>query len=779
MHRVSREDGSRAPSVLPLGRLEHLRRTPPRTFIAPPAASAPVEVPLAAHRSFDPSGEQALDIWRNGRRERLKAPFLPYCYSKTPLPGAVRSEAEVVRPLSLLQPATWFRCSFPTIQGVREASQSAAPRTLADDHTPFVERVLVDEPDYFRRYPNTEALRVLYLDVEQWSQGGRFPTARDPLLSIAWAINDEPPQCALGPVPRNGAAPDDSDVLLEFLYAVKKLDPDVIAGYNLADYDLRMVLQRCAHKGIDPSPLARDGRPRPGDELHLGGRVVYDVYDSVRLDQTLYGIKNRQLKTVAQWMGYEALREDAAHLGSIAGTERLARYNKSDVDLTRKLSKVYFRNFVGLAEFYGAPLNLVVRATSSFHTSTLQGRVFARARPRIVSDGRNDERYPRFYDLAEDENPFEAAIVDIYRKGLFKPLWKLDFSSMFPSVMVSLGAGSDNTTLVGTEPLGEFRVEVEGERRRYHIPDRTRRWNVVVQVEGRSAMAAQVKDLITHRLVLKKEAKQASGEDRERLQARQSALKIILNSIYGVNASRHSRHGSLPVAIAIVGVARQLIRFVEAQLGDAKVEVDTDGVYSAEPVDPVAMQRSLETYVAQELGTESHLSIEAESFAAGYFHEKKTYLLLHHDGRLEKHGGGFKGSGLCGVFDQSLDRLARCILQGEGDPKEIARECLDLGRYRPEDFVMRVKLGKEEYKSANALAAQMARAYERAHGQAPHLGQQMEYVRTIHGYDVPSQRALAALDKRYYRGMVQGIIEKLGIEVGPRQLRLGAFGEAP
>ncbi|HEV8361591.1 MAG TPA: DNA polymerase domain-containing protein [Candidatus Thermoplasmatota archaeon] len=734
-----------------------------------------MDVPVAVHRAID-GGQQWLDVWRNSRRERVPAPVLPYCYSRDALPGAVSAEPVEVRPLSTLQPEPWFRCSFSTVLGVRDASANAPPRGLADNHVAFVERVLVDEPDYFRRYANTDPLKVLYLDVEQWTDGSRFPTGRDPLVSIAWALDDAEPECALGPRPSGGAAPDDSDVILQFLYEMKRLDPDVVVGYNLGNYDLKVLLQRCALQGIDAASLGRDGpAPRAGEELHLQGRVVYDVFDSVRLDQTLAGIKNLQLKTVAAWMGFPALREDTHNMAAIAGTERLARYNKSDVDLTRKLTRVYFRNFLELADFYGAPLNVIVRATSSFHTSTLQGRVFARATPRIVSDGRNDERYPAMYDVGDEEKPFEAAIVEIYRRGLFQPLWKLDFSSMFPSVMVSLGAGSDNTTLVGTEPLGGFRVEVEGERRRYHIPDRTRNWNVVVQVEGRSAMASMVQDLIAHRLKLKKEAKQATGDDRERLQARQSALKIILNSIYGVNASRHARYGSLPVALAIVGVARQLIRRVEDHLGDAKIETDTDGVYSAAAVDPRAIQADLEEYVRAELGAESHLLLEADSYAAGYFAQKKTYLLLHADGRLEKHGGGFKGSDLCGVFDKALDRLALALLKGEGDPREVARACLTLEGCEPQDFVMRQRLGKDEYKSANALSAQVARAYQQHHRQRPEVGQQLEYVRTTYGYDVPTPRAFANLDKRYYRAMVQGLVDKLGVEAGPKQAKLLQF----
>jgi DNA polymerase elongation subunit (family B) len=733
-----------------------------------------VQVPVAAHRVVV-DGEQWLDVWTNSRRERVRAPFQPYCYSRAPIEGA-KAEPQLVRPLGTLRPETWYRCAFSNVLGVSDASRRAEPRTMADDHVAFVERVLIDEPGFFGRFANTEPLKVLYLDIEQWSQGGRFPTARDPVLAVAWALNDQEPQGVLGPPPSNGTPPDDSDVLLQFLYEFRKLDPDVVVGYNVARYDLRVLLRRCQAQGIDPAPLAREGRPEPGQEEHLHGRVVYDVFDSVKLDQTLYGIKNLQLKTVAQWMGFPVIREDVGNLARLAGTERLAAYNRSDVGLTRKLTRVYFRNFLELAEFYGAPLNVVVRATSSFHTSTLQGRVFARAQPRVVSDGRNDERYPDFYAVGEDEKPFEAAIVEIYRRGLFRPVHKLDFSSMFPSVMVSLGAGSDNTALAGTEPFGPFRVERQGEARLYHIPDRTRGWNVVVRVEGRSGMAEEVRRLIQHRLRLKKEARQASPEDRERLQARQGALKIILNSIYGVNASRHSRYGSLPVALAIVGVARQLIRRVEDQLGDAKIETDTDGVYTAKPVDPDAVQRSLEAYMQDELGAESHLLLEADSFAAGYFHEKKTYLLLHHDGRLEKHGGGFKGSSLCGVFDKTLDKLALALLRGDADPRQAARACLLLEAYEPHDFVMRVRMGRDTYKNENALSAQLARAYEKATGERPELGQQLEYVKTTHGYDLPSEPALRTLDKAYYREMVEGIAEKLGVALGPQQRRLLEFG---
>lgn len=734
-----------------------------------------MKVPLAAHRSVT-GNEQWLDVWANGKLSRLKPPFLPYCFTREEV-AAPHSGHEVVnvKPLSTLREAPWHKYRFDTVFGVSELSKEIKPLSIAEDHVPFVERVLVDEPDFYRRWPNTDELRVMTLDVEQWTEG-HWPTDNDPLIAIAWAINDEPPVCHLA------ERKDDSDILLDFLYAVKTRNPDILVGYNVVDYDLRTLVKRCKLQGIDCRALGREPlgewNPLPGQMEHVNGRLVYDVFDSVKLDQTLYGIKNLQLKTVGEWLGFRAVREDTRNLGALLGTEKLATYNKNDVELCRRLANVYFPNFVELAEFYGAPLNIVMRATSSFHTHTLQGRIFRKLG--IVSDGRNDARYPKFYQTAEDQNPFEAAIVEIYRRGLFRPCFKLDFSSMFPSVMTSLGAGSDNTTLLRTEPLGAFQVEKEDGARIYHIPDRNRNWNVVVRIEGKSEMSRLVGELIKRRLELKAHAKKLSDpRERDRLNARQGALKIILNSIYGVNASRHSRYGSLPVALAIVGVARQLIRFVEEHLGDAKIETDTDGVYTQREVDLDELNAKLDAYVQGTLTMENHLRIEADSYAAAYFKERKTYLLLHDDGRLEKHGGAFKGSALCGVHDKTLDKLAWSLLSGKGDEKEVAKACLKMDHYAPEDFVMRIRLGKgiSDYASKNALGPQVARAAKERLGIEPEPGTQIEYIKTIHGYDVPTPDTFKILDTKYYEEMVLGILGKLGIDLSPhKQVTLGEWG---
>jgi len=504
------------------------------------------------------------------------------------------------------------------------------------------------------------------------------------------------------------------------------------------------------------------------------------VFDSVKLDQTLHGIKDLKLKTVGAWMKFPVVKEDLTDTRALVGTQRLRDYNINDVKLTRNLARIYWRNFLALAEFYGAPLNIVLRSTSIFHTNILQGRVFVQAKPRIVSDGTNDERYRDLFGQTGGV-AFVGGIVEIYQRGLFEPLWKVDFSSMYPSIMVSLGCGADNTRFLGTEPLTKaLQSRRDGDKRIYSIPDESRNVNLIVEVDGVSPMAVETRNLLKLRMEIKKRAKETKDSDeRERLHAQQNVIKVILNSIYGNMASAFSRYGSLPVAVAIVGVARTLIRRVEDGIGAAKVETDTDGIYTAAAPDIDALNKIVDDFVREELGGENYMRLDQEAYKAGYFHERKSYLLLHHDGRIEKHGVAFKASSACGVFDKTLTAVSESLLMKKGDPKDVGRKAFDLAQYAREDFIMRVRLGKSlaDYAAENAVGAQVARKYQEMSGREIKKGEQLEYIKTSQGYEPPTDDAFKRLDKEYYKGLVETVLDRLDIDWRPtKQVKLFDFG---
>ena len=735
-----------------------------------------MDVPLAAFRSIV-NDRQYVDVWTAAGKQQAQAPFAPYAYSKRPRDvRALAVRQEIVRPLSSLEPETWWRYEFPTVRGVSDMNREERPLEMADNHVAYIERVLIDEPDFFRRFPHGRAPRLMYVDVEQLTSGGGFPTEKDPLIAVGWAVDDKEAECVLG----DGTS--DRDILEAFAQAVEREDPDVFVGYNLRGYDMPILVKRMRANGIDPRRLSRGERGISEDDEdgpEFEGRLQYDVFQSVKLDQTLHGIKDLKLKTVGAWMKFPVVKEDVTDTRALVGTQRLRDYNLNDVRLTRNLARIYWRNFVALAELYGAPLNVILRSTSIFHTTILQGRVMFNAQPRIVSDGTNEERYRHLFDQTGGV-AFVGGIVEIYQRGLFEPLWKVDFSSMYPSIMVSLGCGADNTRFVGEEKLGPFASRKEGERRVYSIPDESRGKNLLVEIAGVSPMALELKRLLKLRMEIKKRAKDAKDPDeRDRLNAQQNVIKVVLNSIYGNMASSFARYGSLPVAVAIVGTARRLIRVVEEVLGDSKVETDTDGIYASREVDLDAVNKAVDGFVRAEMGGENFLRLDMESYKAGYFHERKSYLLLHHDGRIEKHGVAFKASSQCGVFDKTLAAVSETLLTGKGDPRAVGRAAFDLAQYAPEDFIMRVRLGKslDDYAAENAVGAQVARKYQQLYGREPKKGEQFEYVKTSQGYEPPTEEAMKRLDKDYYKGLVETVLERLDIDWRPtKQVKLFDFG---
>jgi DNA polymerase I len=726
-----------------------------------------VDVPLAAERTIR-DGEQYVTVWADGRPRRVEPPIEPYCYGTDAFGHrAVRQEEVTRRRLSTLEDEAWVRAEFGNVNDLAEAAHARPTGEVAEAHLPFVERVLQDRPDFYRRFPNGDPT-VLALDLEQRTRGDGFPDEDQPLIAAGWAVDDADPTSVVAP-------DDEARVLEALLDALDEHDPDVLLGYNASRYDVPRLEARLAARGLPTEPLTRPGGrledARRSDGLRLVGRLLYDVYDEVRADRTLAGVKDRRLATVAEWQGLEVREGDASNTARLAERGELAPYVENDVHLARELGRPYLANDVMLASFYGAPLQTVAEATASFHARTLQGRVFVREG--VVSDGTNGQRFADLYEQTGGEG-FVGGIVEIYRRGLFRPVTLVDFSSMYPSILVALGAGADNTRYEGTVTEGGFEAHRKARSLTLRVPDPARGTRHQVRIEGRSALADTLGDLLERRLELKQAARADEGTARD--ETRQGAVKVVLNSVYGVMASRHARYASLPVAMAIVGTARHLIRRVEEDLGDAKVETDTDGVYAEGHVDPDPIEARVNRWLVEELGAEPVLSVDAETFEAGWFHEGKNYLLLHEDGRIERHGVAFKGSSRARVFDEALERVARPLLEGE-EPRSAAREALDLSTYDRDDFVMRVRLGKDpdDYEATNHVAAQVARAAQ-ARGRDVEAGDQLAYVKTTNGYDVAWEGAFDDLDAAYYRDQLGDLLDRLGLEARPAdEVGLGEF----
>ena len=407
-----------------------------------------MKVPLIAtinQRTIDlRDSSLKVKIYRNSETEAVKSPYRPYYY----LPGEGGDEYKVIASDKTVKlskhnylPSRDILPPTALFEGGREA---------------ILERLLIEHPDFFSQFPNTDDLKTLVFDIETHSPDGSFP------------FGEKYPVVAIGIVTSSGErevllwdGEDDRDVILKFAEYIHDYDPDVIVGYNLVGYDIPQILHRASFHGLKgyKKILNRDNSewgwetPENQKELKMnaGGRIVLDLLRWTRLDYSLSGIP-RGLKSVSRNFGLDPIELDFADKDLLDYTmEEIHDYVLSDVDATMYLYNHYFPQIQYIAETLCVPLATYVNAPSSYITKILQGRsLFEQG---IVTLDRNKERHPQIYRA--DKGNYQAAHIELYRPGFHQKNVKVDFSSYYPSIAMALNLGPDTTQIVGYDEYSD------------------------------------------------------------------------------------------------------------------------------------------------------------------------------------------------------------------------------------------------------------------------------------------------------------------------------------
>ena len=399
-----------------------------------------------------------LEVWRNKQCAVIPLPFRPYFYSKEPMKiPCITETIEKVKFISDMKEHKVFKYDFGSVADVPIYRNDGS----MEADIPFIQRVCIDRPDFFSKYPNDNELDVLHFDIEVDSVG-RFPKPEsNPIIAISYAFNDEVPvMLEIGKLSKRC----DADIIEKFASEVKRFDPDIISTYYGNQFDIPYMIERCALNDIRTDFFTRDVDAKECffiDEeinnkiIYIKGRALFDIWNEAIKDQTLYGIADKKMKTVANWFNlkekirkrkgfedYNIIVEDLSNTRSLVNTKRLTEYVTSDVLLTQELYKIYFYNVLTLSNILGVPFNIMTKRTSS----TLGTVYYARElkKKNIISDSPNWKRFPDIYGLPTEVikrgkkktefvggTRFQGAIVDInkrYQGKVIKPLSKIDFS---------------------------------------------------------------------------------------------------------------------------------------------------------------------------------------------------------------------------------------------------------------------------------------------------------------------------------------------------------------
>lgn len=358
----------------------------------------------------------------------------------------------------------------------------------------------------------------------------------------------------------------EEDIIRRFSDLIRREDPDVITGYNIENYDIRKIEERAkAIRMKDALPWGRDGsQPRLRNDRfwRVRGRIVCDAWWAARRE---LHPKQETLNAVAkELLGETKLDVNPQHMDEEwrNNRDRVLEYCTKDAELAlRILNEVEtIRKGMDLAAVSKLSLEDVLSSGSSQLADSLLIRAADRAGVAVPQMGRR----------VRDGDQIEGGYVHDIKPGLYHWVCVLDFKSMYPSTIIAKNICfttlSDDGTIVA--------------------PSGARFLSKDVRV---GLLPTILQGLMDQRDSIKRRMREAADEhERRYLDGLQAAVKVLMNTFYGVFASSFYRFTDKSIGAAITSFARANVKGIINELeseGHHVVYSDTDSVFVQSPED--------------------------------------------------------------------------------------------------------------------------------------------------------------------------------------------------
>jgi len=538
-------------------------------------------------------------------------------------------------------------------------------------------------------------MRLLAFDIEVYSRQGSPNPVRDPVIIISVKTSDGHEEVF--------TADDHNDkrVIESFVRFVKEYDPDIIVGYNNNHFDWPYLMKRARVLGVKLDVTRRVGaEPVTSVYGHVSvpGRLNVDLYDYA---EEIHEVKVKTLEEVAEYLGVMKKSERVIiewwEIPRYWDDERLrpklVRYALDDVRATYGLAEKMLPFAVQLSTVTGVPLDQVGAMSVGFRLEWYL----------IRAAYSMNELVPNRVERPEES--YRGAIVLKPVKGIHENIAVLDFSSMYPNIMIKYNVGPD--TIVDDpaecEKYGGCYVAPEvGHRFRKQPPGF---FKIVLE------------DLLTLRKRIREEMKKYPPDSPEYrlLDERQKAVKVLANASYGYMGWSGARWYCRRCAEAVTAWGRKLIlAAVEyaRKLGLKVIYGDTDSLFVT--YDPEKVKKLIE-FVEKELGFEIKID---KIYRRVFFTEaKKRYVGLLEDGRIDIVGFEAVRGDWCELAKEVQWKVAEIVLR-EGNVEKaieyVRKVIADLksGKVPLEKLVIWKTLSKRideyEHEAPHVVAAKRA-----------------------------------------------------------------------
>ncbi|KAF8421003.1 DNA polymerase family B-domain-containing protein [Tirmania nivea] len=621
-------------------------------------------------------------------------------------------------------------------------------------------------------YSKMAPLRILSFDIECAGRKGIFPEPNhDPIIQIASMVTrygDKKPfvrnvfcldTCALIVNTQIFSYDDEGKMLMGWRDFIQKVDPDVIIGYNICNFDFPYLLDRARHlkqtnfpywtrliatksEAKDTNFSSKQMGNRDTKATNTNGRLQVDLLQHI---QRNYQLRSYTLNSVcAHFLGEQ--KEDVHHSiitelfnGTPESRRRLAVYCLKDAYLPQRLMDklMCLVNLTEMARVTGVPFDYLLSRgqqikfiSQLFRKAAEQGLVI----PNWKTEG-TDEQY-------------EGATVIEPTRGYYDvPIATLDFASLYPSIMQAHNLCY--TTLLKPEMAAKLGLTKNID---YTL---TPNGDLFVNAKVRKGLLPIIfEDLLGARKRAKDDLKKETDPFKKAvLNGRQLALKISANSVYGITGATVGKLPCLAIASSVTSYGRQMIEKTKEEVEarytiangyehDAQVIYgDTDSVMVKFGPTDLAAAMKLGKEAAEYVSTKFIKPIKLE-FEKVYFPylliNKKRYAGLYWTNpdkydKMDSKGIETVRRDNCRLVQNVIDTVLRKILMDrdvDGAQTYVKDTISDLlqNKIDMSKLVITKALTKNDYKSRQAHTELVERMKKRDAGSAPTLGDRVAYV---------------------------------------------------
>jgi len=396
-------------------------------------------------------------------------------------------------------------------------------------------------------------LRVLSLDLETLPDASR-------ILSFALVGAGADEVHLLSPQPVEGAVThaDEASLVRAFAERVRALDPDVLTGWSVVDFDFDVLVARARSLGVPlelgrapgPVSIAQDASFTRQRRAEIPGRIVLDAMGLAR--DAFIPLEDFSLDTAARTLLGRGKRIAMSGRARAAEIQRLYRedpralvaYNREDAVLVQEIlaKEALLELAIERSLLCGMQLDRVGASIASFDLLYL---------PELRRRGRVAPSVDR--ERISTAQVSGGAVMDS-SPGVFRNVAVFDFKSLYPSLMRTFNL----------DPLAHATADAELDA-------------ITAPNGARFSRREAILPEVLERFAARREWAKQRGDRHADL-----AIKIMMNAMIGVLGATSGRFFDADVANAVTGFGRLMLERTRRTFEAAGARVlygDTDSVF--------------------------------------------------------------------------------------------------------------------------------------------------------------------------------------------------------